>query len=135
MQRAESTIQANGARAAGRAPPPAAANKRKASPVRQQSPVRPRPDGSKVPKEGGEEGEEGEPVEEGPKQALTDAPLSAAEKLRQALAETHAKLDDKKGLHWLASHAPEWPKQGLPGPVNLRARMHALSSKVRAQPP
>ena len=99
LRRAESSILANGARVAGKpaaAPAPApetpTTGKRKASPVREASPPR-GPDGQPLEPAAGQE----QPAAEAkPAPTMMGAPLSAVEKLRQALEDTNSKLDDKK---------------------------------------
>lgn len=102
LQRAEAKIQANASRASGK-PVPASAAPAPVTPasVRRASPARKSPTRSSSPTP--ETADEAAPAEaaqpeEGPK--AFDAPLSAVEKLRKALEDTHARLDDKKVRKW-----------------------------------
>lgn len=145
LAKAEGSILANGSRIAGQPTPPPVAAARPSSTepaprARRGSPARatsPQPD-SAAPGPAGEgaEGQSGEPA--GEPATSMGAPLSAVEKLRKALQETHDKLDDKKGLHWLASHSPEWPQSKFPKlhvepSGGLRAKLHLLQQKIKEE--
>lgn len=107
LARAERKVHANAARAQGKpvpaaenappATPPPSANVRRASPAR-ASPARAkspaRSSSPALPEEGPEAPADSQPPEEGPK--AFNHPLSAVEKLRKALEDTHSRLDDKK---------------------------------------
>lgn len=111
LQRAEAKIHANASRASG-TPVPAAANaspSRQSSSVRRASPARTSPTRGISPfrwRRASEEAPAADaPPEEGP--TAFNHPLSAVEKLRKALEDTHARLDDKKASASLArAHAP-----------------------------